>query len=102
MIRSSKNPGNTSRKRSSVIDAMIFLEGRFLPSIWLMPPARAYERMSWSAICVTVGFTAEPILYHFRPQKQGPALASDARASGRRFRPGSSALNQHHVIDPER
>ena len=39
MSFSSKKPGNSSRSKSIVMSAMARLEGRFLPSRWLMPPA---------------------------------------------------------------
>ena len=35
---SSKNPGKSSRSRSIEMSAMARLDGRFLPSRWLMPP----------------------------------------------------------------
>src|SRR5450432_1882479 len=57
MSFSSKKPGKSRRSKSTVISAIVRLEGRFLPSRWLMPPTRAYEATSWLVSCVTVTCT---------------------------------------------
>src|ERR1035437_6921812 len=57
--------------------AMARLDGRFLPSRWLMPPTRAYDATSWFVSLVTVSTTANlPRRYGGRKSNSDKVVAA--------------------------